>query len=333
MATTTLFHPLPFVELSLGVWTGLILEPYLSSLQRILEPKWCLGLVGAKGRRTCLPGKYRKNCQNITSRNANKEILWGCFRTAPIITVIIQVTTPKTPTCGIMHNQFKTQKFKHLTLAMGPRDLNSAPYSPVHCSSHSMTSFQSSELTELLVVENSQLFAQRTVRPLLPSASALRRESTPSNANPSGTHPQYPQKKHINHGSHISTVASQGKCACKRKMAHPHGNMSHPPNLHPTQLIYERRNRVRQSRFHRRTNDVLHCSGACRVGQLVDGNTGSMWRSLFTSGRAGTEKGESAHRNALHAIPQKVVTPSTCTDPLTSPPAGPTTEWGGWSHT
>ena len=46
-------------------------------------------------------------------------------------------------------------------LDMGPRDLNSAPYSPVHCSSHSMTSFQSSELTELPVVENSQLFAQR----------------------------------------------------------------------------------------------------------------------------------------------------------------------------
>ena len=46
-------------------------------------------------------------------------------------------------------------------LAMGPRDLNSALYSPVHCSSHSMTSFQSSELTELPVVENSQLFAQR----------------------------------------------------------------------------------------------------------------------------------------------------------------------------
>ena len=43
----------------------------------------------------------------------------------------------------------------------GPRDLNSAPYSPVHCSSHSMTSFQSSELTELPVVENSQLFAHR----------------------------------------------------------------------------------------------------------------------------------------------------------------------------
>ena len=60
-----------------------------------------------------------------------------------------------------MHNQFKTKKFKHLMLAMGPRDLNSAPYSPVHCSSHSMTSFQPSELTEIQVVENSQLFAQR----------------------------------------------------------------------------------------------------------------------------------------------------------------------------
>ena len=60
-----------------------------------------------------------------------------------------------------MHNQFKSQKFKHVMLAMGPRDLNSAPYSPVHCSSHSMTSFQSSELTELPVVENGQLFAQR----------------------------------------------------------------------------------------------------------------------------------------------------------------------------
>ena len=64
-----------------------------------------------------------------------------------------------------MHNQFKTQNFKHLMLAMGPRDLNSAHYSPVHCSSHSMTSFQSSELTELPVVENSQLFAQRMVHP------------------------------------------------------------------------------------------------------------------------------------------------------------------------
>ena len=60
-----------------------------------------------------------------------------------------------------MHNQFKTQKFKHLMLAMGPRDLHFAPYSRVHCSSHSMASFQSSELTELPLSENSQLFAQR----------------------------------------------------------------------------------------------------------------------------------------------------------------------------
>ena len=74
-----------------------------------------------------------------------------------------------------MHNQFKTQKFKHLMLAMGPRDLNSAPYSPVHGSSHSMTSFQSSELTELPVVENSQLFAQRAhsarYAPFVPSTT------------------------------------------------------------------------------------------------------------------------------------------------------------------
>ena len=79
-----------------------------------------------------------------------------------------------------MHNQFKTQKFKHLMLAMGPRDLHFAPYSLVHCSSHSMTSFQSSELTELLVVENSQLFAQRAhsactahgTPPIAPSTAA-----------------------------------------------------------------------------------------------------------------------------------------------------------------
>ena len=31
------------------------------------------------------------------------------------------------PPCGIMQNQFKSRKFKHLMLAMGPRDLNSAP--------------------------------------------------------------------------------------------------------------------------------------------------------------------------------------------------------------
>ena len=87
---------------------------------------------------------------------------WGCFRTARAQRTHSANYYGDYPgTCGIMHNQFKSQKFKHLMLAMGPRDLNSAPYSPVHCSSHSMTSFQSSELTELPVVENSQLFAQR----------------------------------------------------------------------------------------------------------------------------------------------------------------------------
>ena len=64
---------------------------------------------------------------------------------------------PPTESCTI---NSKLKNFKHLMLAMGPRDLNSAPYGPVHCSSHSMTSFQSSELTELPVVENSQLFAR-----------------------------------------------------------------------------------------------------------------------------------------------------------------------------
>ena len=97
------------------------------------------------------------------------QALWGRFRTARAQRAHsanyygdYPGNNPENhPPCGIMHNQFKTQKFKHLMLAMGPRDLNSAPYSPVHCSSHSMTSFQSSELTELPVVENSQLFAQR----------------------------------------------------------------------------------------------------------------------------------------------------------------------------
>ena len=83
--------------------------------------------------------------------------------TAPIITGIIQVTTLKTtPPAESCTINSKLKKFKHLMLAMGPRDLNSAPHSPVHCSSHSMTSFRSSEFTELPVVENSQLFAQRT---------------------------------------------------------------------------------------------------------------------------------------------------------------------------
>ena len=102
-----------------------------------------------------------------------------------------------------MHNQFKTQKFKHLMLAMGPRDLNSAPYSPLHCSSHSMTSFQSSELTELPVVENSQLFAQRvhsahTAHGTPPMAcSCIRSQSThtilhPVPIRPSPTHTLFP---------------------------------------------------------------------------------------------------------------------------------------------
>ena len=64
----------------------------------------------------------------------------------------IQGPGPATPP---WHNQFKTEKSKHPMLAMGPKDLNSAPYSPVHYSGHSMTSFQSSELIELPVVENS----------------------------------------------------------------------------------------------------------------------------------------------------------------------------------
>ena len=106
----------------------------------------------------------------------DSKSLWGRFRTAwaqrghsahtaPIITVIIQVTTLKTTHLRNHAQSIQNSKIQ-TSDAMGPRDLNSAPYSPVHCSSHSMTSFQSSELTELLVVENSQLFAQRTVRPL-----------------------------------------------------------------------------------------------------------------------------------------------------------------------
>ena len=81
--------------------------------------------------------------------------------TAPIITVIIQVRTLKTTHLRNHAQSIQNSKIQHLMLAMGPRDLNSAPYSPVHCRSHSMTSFQSSKLTELPVVENSQLFAQR----------------------------------------------------------------------------------------------------------------------------------------------------------------------------
>ena len=80
--------------------------------------------------------------------------------TAPIITVIIQVTTLKTTHLRNHAQSSQNSKIQTSDACHGPRDLNSASYSPVHCSSHSMTSFQSSELTELPVVENSQLFAQ-----------------------------------------------------------------------------------------------------------------------------------------------------------------------------
>ena len=114
------------------------------------------GEAGAEGGRKLL---YVCACDRHTTQGAFSH----SARTAPIITMIIQVTTLKTTHLRnhAQSIQLKTQKLKHLMLAMGPRDLNSAPYSPVHCSSHSMTSFQSSELTELPVVENSQLFAQR----------------------------------------------------------------------------------------------------------------------------------------------------------------------------
>ena len=83
--------------------------------------------------------------------------------TAPIITVIIQVTPLKTTHLrnhaqSIQNSKIQTSDACHGS--QGPK------FCPVHCSSHSMTSFQPSELTELPVVENSQLFAQRTVRPL-----------------------------------------------------------------------------------------------------------------------------------------------------------------------
>ena len=125
------------------------------------------------------PNKERLGVHNLDTKTTNRHSALGTpscprgrFRTAraqrghsagtaPIITVIIQVTTLKTTHLRNHAQSIQNSKFKHLMLAMGPRDLNSAPYSPVHCSSHSMTSFQSSELTELPVVENSQLFAQR----------------------------------------------------------------------------------------------------------------------------------------------------------------------------
>ena len=113
-----------------------------------------------------------------------------------------------------MHNQFKTQKFKHLMLAMGPRDLNSAPYSPIHCSSHSMTSFQSSELTELPVVENGQLFAQRV-------HSARTAHGTPPQA-PAATKCPRPQSAPVpgpvGEGSAVVTPCS--------RLQRPHGGHS-----------------------------------------------------------------------------------------------------------
>ena len=90
-------------------------------------------------------------------------------------------------------------------LAMGPRDLNSAPYSPVRCSSHSMTSFQSSELTELPVVENSQLFAQRTVRPPNPP---LTHTHTSSNGNQG---PRTPRLRAIHRQGGLCTVQWCGR--------------------------------------------------------------------------------------------------------------------------
>ena len=63
---------------------------------------------------------------NAGTVRAQRQLLWGLSEYQPC----------KPPTCGSMHNQFKTQKVKHLMLAMGPRDLSSAPYSPVHCGSH-----------------------------------------------------------------------------------------------------------------------------------------------------------------------------------------------------
>ena len=102
-----------------------------------------------------------------------RVILGGVFTqrahsagTAPIITVIIQVTTLKTTHLRNHAQSIQNSKIQTSDACHGSQEPEFCPYSPVQCSSHSMTSFQSSELTELPVVENSQLFAQRTVRPL-----------------------------------------------------------------------------------------------------------------------------------------------------------------------
>ena len=157
-----------------------------------------------------------------------------------------------------MHNQFKTQKSKHLMLAMGPRDLNSAPYSPLHCSSHSMTSFQPSELTELPVVENSQLFAQRVhsaryapivdIAPLVshvltPSECLFPqgfpkglRSSFPPSMTQNSTNPQWPLRMIGSHtprglvpkvnAAHPPAVSSTG-CVCSAK-PHSRGTWTPP---------------------------------------------------------------------------------------------------------
>ena len=73
-------------------------------------------------------------------------------RTAPTFTVHIRITAPKTTYPRNHAQPIQISKIQNLMLAMGPRDLNSAPYSPLHLSSHSMTSFPSSKLTDLPVV-------------------------------------------------------------------------------------------------------------------------------------------------------------------------------------
>ena len=103
-------------------------------------------------------------------------------------------------------------------LAVGPRDLNSAPYSPVHCSSHSMTSFQSSELTELPVVENSQLFAQR-----VHSARHAPYESCALMGGQRGK----PKRRHL-HASHNASLRplglALGQWAGERSQSEPRAN-------------------------------------------------------------------------------------------------------------
>ena len=125
-----------------------------------------------------------------------------------------------------MHNQFKTQKFKHLMLAMGPRDLNSAPYSPVHCSSHSMTSFQSSELTELQVVENSQLFAQR-------AHSACTAHGTPPQRVAAASTPHGAAQTRTSPGLQLHLGRPQRHGQPKHSSSQRRTPRQHPPRLSP----------------------------------------------------------------------------------------------------